>query len=117
MVCVLAFGDSAMTMPQNARFRIGETVVHKDYGIRAVVVDADARFSLTDDWYEEMTENQPPKDKPWYRVLLDGTEYAAYVPELNLQADGKGDPIDHPEIRAYLREERKGVYAPLRRFN
>lgn len=107
----------AMTTPQNARFRIGETVVHKDYGIRAVVVDADASFALSDDWYDEMTENRPPKDKPWYRVLLDGTEYAAYVPELNLNPDSKHTPIEHPDIRSYLREERKGVYAPLRRFN
>lgn len=106
-----------MTMPQSARYRIGETVVHKDYGIRAVIIDADARFSLSDDWYEEMTENQPPKDAPWYRVLLDGTEYAAYVPELNLRPDREHSPIDHPELRVYLREDGVGFYQPLRRAN
>lgn len=106
-----------MTTRQKARFRIGQTVVHKDYGIRAVVIDADPAFSLSDQWYEEMTENRPPKDKPWYRVLLDGTEYAAYVPERNLKPDTERNPIEHPELRDYLREDRRGGYAPLHSYH
>lgn len=106
-----------MTERQQARFRIGQTVVHKQYGFRAVIIDADPIFSLSEDWYEERTQNRPPKNKPWYHVLVDGTDAQAYVAERNLTPDHDDDPIEHPDLSDWLDEGSEGGYQAGRPLN
>ena len=38
----------------------------------------------------------PPKDEPWYHVLVDGSTQMTYVAERNLEADPDPGPIQHP---------------------
>ncbi len=87
-----------------ARFHVGEVVLHTSFKYRGLVCDVDSVFSLTDEWYESMARSKPPKDEPWYRVLVDGEVHATYVAQRNLKPDGTNLPIVHPLLSDYLSE-------------
>ena len=53
-----------------ARFHVGQVVRHRKFGYRGVIFDLDATFGLTDEWYEQVARSRPPKDLPWYHVLV-----------------------------------------------
>ena len=93
-----------------ARFRPGQLVHHKLFGYRGVVVDVDATFQGTDEWYQAMARTRPPKDKPWYHVLVHDAEHMTYVTERNLQPDLTGEPISHPALDEFFDELRDGLY-------
>jgi heat shock protein HspQ len=84
---------------KSAQFCIGEVVEHRRFGYRGVVVDVDAHFSLSDTWYEEVARSRPPKDAPWYHVLVHDSEAPRYVAERNLQTDPSGAPIRNAALR------------------
>ena len=79
-----------------AKFAVGQLVCHRLFGYRGVVADADPTFQLSDAWYEEMARSRPPRDRPWYHVLVHGAQHTTYVAERHLEADASGEPIDHP---------------------
>lgn len=93
-----------------ARFRLGQPVHHKLFDYRGVVVDVDATFQLSDDWYESVTRSRPPKDRPWYHVLVDGAAHMTYVAERHLEPDLSGEPIRHPAIDQFFDTFRDGLY-------
>ena len=78
------------------KFSIGQLVHHLLFDYRGVIVDVDATFQGTQEWYEQMAKSRPPKDEPWYHVLVDQAEHTTYVAERNLEPDERGDPIEHP---------------------
>ena len=84
-----------MTQP---RFYVGQIVHHLRFGYRGVVVDVDSSYQGTTSWYEQVARSRPPKDAPWYRVLVDGAENETYVAERHLEPDRVGKPIEHPAI-------------------
>ena len=63
------------------RYHPGQIVRHRRYGYRGVVVDVDATFCGSDEWYEQVARSRPPKDAPWYHVLVDGAQHMTYVAE------------------------------------
>lgn len=83
---------------QEAKFYPGQLVTHLKAGYRGAVYDIDPIFCGTDEWYEAMAKSLPPKDRPWYHVLVDGQSYTTYVAERHLAADETGQPITHPLI-------------------
>ncbi len=93
-----------------AQFSLGQLVQHRLFGYRGVVVDVDASFSLTDEWYEEMARSRPPKDRPWYHVLVHEGEHTTYVAERNLEPDPSGQPVVHPLLGQYFDAFRDGQY-------
>jgi heat shock protein HspQ len=93
-----------------AKFAVGQIVHHKLFNYRGVVIDVDPVFRGTEDWYREMAPSRPPKDRPWYHVLMHGTLNRAYVAERNLELDESGDPVVHPEIDEYFLGVVDGVY-------
>ena len=95
---------------QTANFRVGELIRHKLFDYRGVVVDVDATFAGTEEWYEAMARSRPPKDEPWYHVLVHGAEHSTYVAERNLEPDPNGEPIAHPVLDRFFDELRDGVY-------
>jgi heat shock protein HspQ len=101
----------------HARFGIGELIHHKLFNYRGVVVDVDPEFMGTDEWYEQATRTQPPKDQPWYHVLVHDSDGQTYVAERNLEADTTGAPINHPFIDSVFTEFRGGVYSNPRSSN
>jgi heat shock protein HspQ len=81
-----------------ARFSVGDVVHHRLFDYRGVVVDVDAEFSLTEEWYRTVARSRPPKDEPWYHVLVDRADHMTYVAERNLEADVSGEPVQHPLV-------------------
>ncbi len=93
-----------------ARFQVGQPVHHKLFDYRGVVVDVDADFQGSDEWYETMARTRPPKDKPWYHVLVHDAVHMTYVTERNLEPDLSGEPIRHPALSQFFGELRDGLY-------
>ncbi len=97
---------------QEARFQVGQLVRHKLFDYRGVVYDVDAEFSLSEEWYETMARSRPPKDRPWYHVLVHDGDHTTYVAERNLVADDSGEAIRHPELGDYFGEFKDSRYIP-----
>lgn len=100
-----------------ANFSVGQIVHHLRFDYRGVIIDVDPIFQGTDDWYEQMARSCPPKDEPWYHVLVDGQGMQTYVAERNLEADRSFSPIDHPEIPQYFEDVTDAGYIPRQRGN
>lgn len=93
-----------------ARFSVGEVVRHRLFGYRGVIFDADATFQLTDEWYDTVARSKPPKDRPWYHVLVEGNDSTTYVAERNLERDSSGKPINHPAVDELFSRFENGRY-------
>lgn len=81
------------------RFEPGQLVHHKLYDYRGVVVRHDPSCKAEDTWYDFQTQGSPdppPKDQPWYHVLVHGKTHTTYVAERNLELDTSQEPIEHP---------------------
>ncbi len=100
-----------------ARFHVGEVVFHTVFNYRGVVYDVDPVFSLTEEWYETMARSKPPKDEPWYRVLVDGEAHTTYVAQRNLKPDGTNLPVVHPLLNDYFSRIDGSAYVPRGRVN
>lgn len=97
-------------MNQTARFFIGQIVRHRKFEYRGVVVDADPEFMQSEEWYAEIARSRPPRDQPWYRVLVDGSSDETYVAEHHLEAAGDPSPIEHPALAEYFTRHEDGRY-------
>jgi len=78
-----------------AKFRIGQVVHHLRFDYVGVIFDIDPVFSGSEEWYEAMAQSRPPKDRPWYHVLVDGASHTTYVAERNLAPAEPPRPIEH----------------------
>ena len=94
----------------HARFSVGERVHHRRFGYRGVVVDVDATFQGSEEWYEQVAQSRPPKDAPWYHVLPHDAAHTTYVAERNLEGDESDDPIRHPLLDRFFDAFRDGRY-------
>jgi heat shock protein HspQ len=83
---------------QLSNFFIGQIVDHNKAGYRGVIFGVDAEFSLSEEWYEEVARSRPPKDKPWYHVMVDGGSHTTYVAERHLAASRNHSQIEHPGL-------------------
>jgi len=97
--------DSYMIAPAvlSPRFRPGQLVRHVRYGYRGVVVDFDTRCKASDEWYGK-NQTQPPRNQPWYHVLVDATQNVTYAAQTSLEADPSGEPVSHPLIEVFFSE-------------
>ena len=96
----------------SAEFAVGQVVHHRLFGYRGVVIDADAFFQGSEGWYGTMAKSKPPKDRPWYHVLVDGGQHQTYVAERNLECDTEGGAIHHPEVAEHFQAFENGSYIP-----
>ena len=97
-----------------AKFRVGQVVHHKLFDYRGVIVDVDATFQGTAAWYDAMARSRPPRDRPWYRVLVHRAEHMTYVAERNLEPDETGAPVVHPILDRLFDGRRDGLYVRQR---
>ena len=102
---------------KRARFSVGDVVHHRLVDYRGVIVDVDPVFQSTEEWYEAMARSQPPKDKPWYHVLVHNAIHTTYVAERNLEPDSSGDPIRHPLLDDFFSGFENGRYVKDDDFN
>jgi heat shock protein HspQ len=68
-------------------FCIGQMIYHKLFHYRGIILGVDLEFKQSDEWYNEMARSKPPKDKPWYHVLVHQRGSQTYVAEQNLARD------------------------------
>jgi heat shock protein HspQ len=104
-------------MATQARFSIGQVVHHLKFDYRGVVVDVDAEFQGSDEWYDQVALSRPPKNKPWYHVLVDNATHMTYVAERHLESDTDDRPISHPALNQYFDERHDGIYRMRRDIN
>ncbi len=102
---------------REAAFHIGQLIHHKLFDYRGVIVDVDPVFQGSEEWYEQMARSRPPKDKPWYRVLVDQSAQETYVAERNLEPDRSGEPVKHPLIDHFFVALEAEGYRPRSRHN
>lgn len=100
-----------------AHFNVGELVHHQLFDYRGVVVDVDSEFNGSEEWYEQVAKTRPPKDQPWYRVLVDKSDQQTYVAERNLDSESDPQPIEHPLVEHFFAEFRQGLYVPRSKTN
>lgn len=98
-----------MTIKQ-AKFSIGQIIRHKRFDYRGVIIDVDPVFQGSEEWYEQMATSHPPKDQPWYQVLVDDASHQTYVAERNLMDDESNEKINHPSIDDYFSSFNNGSY-------
>lgn len=98
-------------LQSKAHFGIGQLIRHKLFGYRGVIFDVDPQFRAGDKWYEQVARTRPPKDAPWYHVMVDGQHHETYVAERNLEEDELGTPIDHPLVTDLFGGFANGRYA------
>ena len=99
------------------KFAIGQLVHHRLFDYRGVVVDIDMTFSLSEAWYDQVAKSRPPKDAPWYRVLVGGAMQETYVAERNLEEDRVGTPIEHPMLEHFFDAFENGHHVRNRGLN
>ena len=95
---------------RRAKFSVGELIHHRLFDYRGVIIDVDAEFQGTDEWYKQVARSQPPKDQPWYHVLVHNAAHNTYVAERNLEADKSIEPINHPYVELIFDRFKEGVY-------
>jgi len=92
-------------------FFIGQIIHHKKFDYRGVIIDVDAEFEGSEEWYQQVALSRPPKDKPWYHVLVHNSNQLTYVAERHLEEDGSNEAINHPAIDMYFDGFENGVYS------
>ena len=101
----------------SANFSIGQLVQHRRFGYRGVVFDVDPTFQASGAWYEQMATSQPPKDRPWYHVLVHGADHTTYVAERNLEPDTDGGAVEHPLLWTVFDRFESHSYVPRAGLN
>ncbi len=97
------------------RYFIGQQILHRRFSYRGLIFDVDMTFQGTEEWYEQMATSKPPKDEPWYHVLVHEAEHTTYVAEQNMMPYSGSEYIDHPLLPGYFDGFDNGVYRPIGR--
>lgn len=97
-------------MVSQPKFTVGQLVHHKKFDYRGVIADVDPEFNGTEEWYDQVATSRPPKDAPWYTVLVHEHDHMTYVAERHLEPDNSGKWIDHPAIHELFEGFEDGKY-------
>ena len=100
----------ASVMLKEAKFGMGQLIKHRLFDYRGVIVDIVPIFMGTETWYEQVAKPRPPKNKPWYKILVNNSLDETYVAEQNLQIDDSLDTINHPLVGTYFDKFENGLY-------
>ena len=94
------------------RYRVGQVIHHRRFNYRGVIVGVDPEFQGTEAWYQLMATSRPPKDRPWYHVLVHNAGHRTYVAVRNLEPNPSGEQIEHPELGEFFRAFSGSRYVP-----
>jgi heat shock protein HspQ len=100
-----------------AKFAIGQIVQHKLFYYRGLIIDVDYKFLGSDEWYVQVARSCPPKNQPWYHMLVDNAIHQTYVAERNLELSNEIKPIHHPLLEHYFNGLVEGQYSLRARQN
>ena len=98
---------------KEAKFSIGQIIHHRRFDYRGVIFDVDPEFNGTEEWYDNVAKSRPPKNEPWYHVLVDKARHETYVAECNLEAADSILPVQHPLVNYYFDNFIDGKYFPI----
>ena len=101
-------------MNKQAKFNIGDLVIHARQGYRAVIIDVDPLFQASGRYNPQAAKRAFSTRNPWYRLLVDHSSQMTYVEECLLAFDTNSQQIDNPHIDNYL-EKREGAYRGILR--
>ena len=101
----------------NAKFSVGQLIHHRLFEYRGVIYDIDPVFQGSEDWYDQVALTRPPKNEPWYRVLVHNAFHETYVAERNLEPDVLNEPVNHPLINEFFDSFDSGRYLSQHRQN
>ena len=104
-------------MTAQALFSVGQIIHHIKFDYRGVIVDVDAEFEGSEEWYEQVALSRPPKDKPWYHILVDGSDSMTYVAERHLEGDSSCEPVRHPALKSFFADFKDCTYQPRLKSN
>lgn len=90
-------------------YRPGQLVRHRRYGYRGVVVSVDMVCQASREWYER-NKTQPPREQPWYHVLVHGSPNATYAAQSSLLPDLTRRQVVHPSIERFFDRFENGMY-------
>ena len=102
---------------KEAKFSIGQIVHHQLFDYRGVIIDVDYKFLGSEAWYQEVARSRPPKDQPWYHVLVNDAVHQTYVAERNLESREENEAIHHPLLDHYFKGMKDGCYQLKTRKN
>ena len=94
-------------IPKEAKFSIGQVVRHRVFPFRGVIIDVDAEFANSEEWWLSIpAEHRPKKEQPYYHLLAENSDdsYEAYVSQQNLLPDETGEPVAHPDVVEFFDE-------------
>ena len=89
-----------MSKSPKAKYCIGQLIQHKLFEYRGIILSVDLEFKSTDEWYEAVAKSRPPKNEPWYHVLVHTSEHTTYVAEKNLDLEKHPKLIQHPLVNS-----------------
>jgi heat shock protein HspQ len=96
-------------MSQFAKFNIGDVVLHKQQGYRAIIVDIDPLFQASGRYNPQACQRDFAHKNPWYRLLVDKSSQMTYVEEslLLLDIDAEKNPTQIKNRRLEQYNNRK----------
>lgn len=83
------------------KYKRGQIVKHPQEQYLGVVTDYDMYFINDEEIYNK-SKYKPAKDKPWYYVLIDGTNAISYVAEEHLEINQDQKKIEHPLVEFFF---------------
>ena len=89
-------------MSHKAKFKIGQIIHHRLFDYSGVIFDIDPIFQGSEEWYNQVARSRPPKNEPWYHVLVHAAEHSTYVAEQNLDLEEQPKAIQHPLINSFF---------------
>ncbi len=98
-------------------FHPGQLVHHLEQDYVGVIVDVDPVYSRRPGTDEAVDRSEPPRDRPWYHVLVDGERKQRYVSEGHLEPVEDPEPIDHPWLKLFFDAFVEGGYVRTRPMN
>jgi heat shock protein HspQ len=102
---------------KQAKFSLGQCIRHRLFDYRGVIVDVDPEYLGSEYWYEQVAKSRPPRDEPWYHVLVHDAGNETYVAERNLRQDDSEEPVNHPLLNVYFTGFDQGIYQTGRSMN
>ena len=97
-------------MSEFAKFTIGQLIQHRLFAYRGVIYEVDPVFMLSEQWYQQMARSCPPREEPWYHVLVDNAIHTTYVAQQNLIAALDSEPVKHPGVDQLFERFENGFY-------
>ena len=95
--------------PKPPLFEAGHRVRHRRYDYLGLVVAVDLEFSGDEDWYRA-NRTQPPRQQPWYFVLVHGGPQVTYAAETSLMSDAGDESLEHPLIEVFFERAPDGSF-------